>query len=244
VLEVLDRFAELGLPIQITEFDVAIRNEDVQAEYLRDFYTAVFSHPATDKIVMWGFFEKVMWKPLGALVRTDWTYKPNYHTYMDLVYNQWWTPDSMGTSDGSGTFGIRGFHGYYDIEFGIGDSVYSIEDLFIDRDTLLEVRPGMSGPGTTVYPGKNTYPEPLSVFPNPAGEEVTLNYALDAPARVDFRFYNMLGQMVKTVSGVHQHPGSFRTTVDLLGLPPGIYLCRAGSETAFPVFNPLLIIKE
>jgi hypothetical protein len=47
LLEVLDRFSAFGLPIQITEFDVTIRDEEVQAQYLRDFCTGVFSHPAT-----------------------------------------------------------------------------------------------------------------------------------------------------------------------------------------------------
>jgi hypothetical protein len=47
LLEVPDRFSLFGLPIQITEFDVAVRNEEVQAQYPRDFCTAVSSHPAT-----------------------------------------------------------------------------------------------------------------------------------------------------------------------------------------------------
>ena len=135
VLNTLDRFGKFGLPIQITEFDVAIRNEEMQAKYLEDFYTAVFSHPATEKIVMWGYYEKVMWKPMAAMVRSDWTYKPNYHTYMDLVYNRWWTKDTTANTGVNGVFEMRPFKGHYDIEVSTSDTTYFLKDLVIKSDT-------------------------------------------------------------------------------------------------------------
>jgi endo-1,4-beta-xylanase len=140
ILEILDRFAEFDLPIQITEFDVSIRDEEVQAKYLEDFYTAVFSHPATEKIVMWGYYEKVMWKPLAALVREDWTYKPNYHAYMDLVYDKWWTNDTTGTTNTEGIFNIRGFKGSYDITVSVKDSLYLFKDVLIEEDLNLQLK--------------------------------------------------------------------------------------------------------
>lgn len=114
VLSILDRFATFNLPIQITEFDIDILDEETQANFTRDFYTAVFSHPATDKIVQWGFWEKTMWKPNGAMIRSDWSYKPNYFAYTDLVFNQWWTNEA-GHTLRTGLYDTRGFLGDYKI---------------------------------------------------------------------------------------------------------------------------------
>jgi len=139
VLDILDRFAKTGLPIQVTEFDVGIRDEEMQARYLEDFYTAVFSHPATEKIVMWGFYEKVMWRPLGALVRSDGSLKPAYHAYRRLVHERWWTPDTTGVTGMDGTFSINGYYGKYDITVETGGCIYTLKDSLVNRDTVLEV---------------------------------------------------------------------------------------------------------
>ncbi|MCE0498316.1 MAG: endo-1,4-beta-xylanase, partial [Methylacidiphilales bacterium] len=58
LLAILDRFAKFGKPIQITEFDINTRDEEGQARYLRDFLTAIFSHPSTEAFTVWGFWEK------------------------------------------------------------------------------------------------------------------------------------------------------------------------------------------
>lgn len=57
ILQQLDRFATLGLPIQITEFDIDTPDEQLAADFTRDFTTAVFSHPAVTGMVQWGFWE-------------------------------------------------------------------------------------------------------------------------------------------------------------------------------------------
>ena len=114
VIQILDRFAKYNLPIQVTEFDIDTIDEQAQAHYTRDFFTAVFSHPATDKIVMWGFWQGDQWRPNGAMIRTDWSYKPNYDVYTDLVFNQWWT-DKNGFSSREGLYETRAFLGDYEI---------------------------------------------------------------------------------------------------------------------------------
>lgn len=49
---VYDRFAKFGLPLQLTEFDIDTRDEQLQADYLRDVMTITFSHPSFHAIVM------------------------------------------------------------------------------------------------------------------------------------------------------------------------------------------------
>jgi endo-1,4-beta-xylanase len=85
LLNILDRFAKLGKRIRITEFDQDIADEEAQAEYTRDFYTTLYSHPAVDGIVQWGFWEGIQWKPRAAMFRKDWTPKPNYFALKKLL---------------------------------------------------------------------------------------------------------------------------------------------------------------
>lgn len=112
VVQILDRFARFKLPIQITEWDLPTRDEITQAAYTRDFMTAFFSHPATTGFTMWGFWEGHMWQPLGAMIRKDWSLKPNGRAYLDLVYREWWT-NADGKTDRRGGYAVRGFLGDY-----------------------------------------------------------------------------------------------------------------------------------
>ena len=108
----LQQFSTLGLPLQITEFDIAHTNEVLQAEYMRDFMTIVFSHPSVTGILMWGFWEGRHWRPTAALYRLDWSIKPNGTVWRDLVLRDWWTTDT-GPADVDGIRSIRGFKGDY-----------------------------------------------------------------------------------------------------------------------------------
>ncbi|MDX2187942.1 MAG: endo-1,4-beta-xylanase [Opitutaceae bacterium] len=109
----LDRYATtIGLPVRITEFDINTRDEEMQADYTRDFYTAAFSHPSTVGIQMWGFWESEHWFPAAAMYRADWSPKPAALAYRKLVFEEWWT-NLDGNTDGAGRFSGRGFFGDY-----------------------------------------------------------------------------------------------------------------------------------
>ncbi len=112
LMEILDRFGELGLPIEVTEFDMDMPNERLAAEYLRDFYTVCFSHPKVEGILMWGFWEGAHWIPNAALWRRDWKIKPSGKMWMDLVTREWWTDQTVKTG-ADGTTTLRGFQGHY-----------------------------------------------------------------------------------------------------------------------------------
>src|ERR1035437_7712076 len=119
VLELLDQFAAFGKDLQVTEFDVSVADEQVQADYTRDFLTVCFSHPAMKGFMIWGFWEGAHWKPQDAMIRLNWSTKPNYDVWNDLIYTQWWT-DTSGVTGSDGVFRTRGFLGDYDIDVTIG----------------------------------------------------------------------------------------------------------------------------
>lgn len=114
IIKSLDRLAALGKTLQITEFDVNASDETYQADYLHDFYLAVFSHPAVDKIQMWGFWAGRHWMPRAALYRLDWSEKPAGKTYRELAWSTWWTNQTL-TSDQDGKLSTRAFKGDYRI---------------------------------------------------------------------------------------------------------------------------------
>ncbi len=124
VLRILDRFAKFGKPLQITEFDLPIDDEQGQAQYLHDFLTAVYSHPATDAFTMWGFWEGRMWNPQAALMRKDWTLKPNGKVWMELVRKEWWTDETIIT-DAKGAINTRAFLGDYNITVTVNGKEHS-----------------------------------------------------------------------------------------------------------------------
>lgn len=125
LLAVLDRFQRLGLPSQATEFDIDITDERLQADYLRDFMTAVFSHPAVEGITLWGFWEGVHSVPAPALYRRDWSKKPAALALEELLLKKWRT-DISGTSDRLGELRARGFLGTYEIKASAGKASGSL----------------------------------------------------------------------------------------------------------------------
>ncbi len=120
LLSTYDRFAELDLPVLITEFDVQIDSRDDeeevewQTDYLRDFLTASFSHEAVEGVISWGFWADDHWRPTGAYYDSDWTLRPHGEQYHDLVYDEWWTEED-GETDVDGAYATRAFRGEYEI---------------------------------------------------------------------------------------------------------------------------------
>lgn len=110
----LDRFSQFGLPIRITEYDTDTRDEQGQASYDTDFYTAMLAHPATVGVTRWGYFEPEMWRPKGALIDSDKAYKAN-----GVELKNWldqYTLDTVNlTSDKQGKVTFNHLSGQYQV---------------------------------------------------------------------------------------------------------------------------------
>lgn len=114
IIERLNHFATLGLPIQISEFDINSNDDDFKARYMGDFMKAVFSEPACVGFVQWGFWEGMHWFPVAALWDKDWNLRANGKVFTQLV-SKTWNTDISGTTGKDGLFDTRGFNGSYDI---------------------------------------------------------------------------------------------------------------------------------
>ena len=126
LLAIYDRFATLGIPIRVTELDIETADEQLQADYFRDFLTASFSDPEINGIILWGFWESQHWRPDAALVRKDWTIKPNGRVWKDLVFGKWWT-NTNATTVADGTCSTQAFLGDYNITASSGRRTRTIQ---------------------------------------------------------------------------------------------------------------------
>ncbi|HET9932733.1 MAG TPA: endo-1,4-beta-xylanase [Polyangiaceae bacterium] len=121
LLKILDRYAKFGKTIYVTEYDVVIDDESVAADYTRDFYTTLFSHPAVGGIVMWGFWDGSHWKHNAPLYRNDFSLKPAGEVVRDFALKSWRT-NATGKTDAAGAFALRAFLGELEVVVSAGSS--------------------------------------------------------------------------------------------------------------------------
>jgi GH35 family endo-1,4-beta-xylanase len=111
----LDRLAELGLPIHLTEVSFCTLDQQQRADALEIFYRVAYSHPAVEAVMLWGFWEKRHFlKDRTALVDANWKNTPAGDRLDQLLLRDWRTT-LTATTDATGTLRFRGFHGTYDI---------------------------------------------------------------------------------------------------------------------------------
>ncbi|QDS98075.1 endo-1,4-beta-xylanase [Adhaeretor mobilis] len=134
---IFDRFEQLGLDMQITEFDINTTNQQLQADYTRDFLTAVFAHEGMDDFVMWGFWEGAHWRPNAAMFNQDWSIKPNGQAFLDLVYDEWWTDEDLIAADGS--INLDGFKGEYEVTIMLNGQEQTVTATLTEGGLVLDV---------------------------------------------------------------------------------------------------------
>ncbi len=114
IYSILNRFntAFPQLDIRVTEFDISTDDEEMQADFTRDFLTIMFSHPATIGVQCWGFWQGAHWRDNAAMYTQDWREKPNAVAWRKITQETWWN-DFAGITDANGAYSARGFYGDY-----------------------------------------------------------------------------------------------------------------------------------
>lgn len=121
-----DRFGQLGLNMQVTEFDLNSTDEALQAQYTRDIMTAAFAQAGMTDFLSWGFWQDAHWIPNAAMYRSDWSIKPNGQAFIDLVFHDWWTDVDLA-ADASGQAIVRAFKGEHNVSGGFGGFTTTID---------------------------------------------------------------------------------------------------------------------
>ncbi|RUT67969.1 hypothetical protein D0817_23435 [Flavobacterium cupreum] len=139
VISDLELFRSTGLPVQITEFDINMKDEELQADYTRDFLIACYGSSVVTGFTIWGFWEPRHWKPDAAMFKKDWTPKPNAHIWRELVTKQWKTNFTQ-ESDSEGAVRSRGHFGLYEITVTKGTIVTKVMHQFNKDSQKLEIK--------------------------------------------------------------------------------------------------------
>ncbi len=84
---------------------------------------------------------------------------------------------------------------------------------------------------STVVSAENIpLPQELSLsqnYPNPAHELTSVSFSLPQAGAVSLTLYNVLGEQVqRIIEGDHLPPGTHGATLDVSGLPAGVYVLR------------------
>ncbi len=131
IKERLDKIAALGLPIWITEFDVADADEKSSADKLDLVYRTAYSHPAVAGIMTWVPWAGDSWRGTNAgLARTDWTLSAAGQRFESLMRE--WSTQTNGQTDTNGIFAFRGFPGEYEITVSVPGGASVTQKIVLD----------------------------------------------------------------------------------------------------------------
>ena len=134
IYKVLDCYAKLGKPIQITEITIPAYTDDaenyeLQAEIIERLYSIWFSHPSVEAAIYWNLPDGyAAFAPKGAmqigenyyrggLIDFNLNPKPAYEKIKDLFHNVW-TTDTSCESNNEGIAKFSGYFGEYEITVG------------------------------------------------------------------------------------------------------------------------------
>ncbi len=204
-----DCHQEFGLPIKITEYDLdGVLEDSLEARYLGDFLTMIFSHPATNGFLMWGFWDGAHWKDNAPLFYQDWSPKPALATFNQLVFDQWWTDTTLMT-DADGKVSLSGYYGDYRLVANPAGTPLSQDFGFSEAlDTTLQL-----GVNTSV----DVHDQILwNAFPNPVSHSLTLTLPDETGWGVSLT--DISGRIWKQAAARN------RAVWDLSELPQGAYL--------------------
>lgn len=125
---VLDTYATLGKPINISEISIPSEfdgevDEDLQALAAEQLYKVCFSHPAVTGLTWWNLPDDGVMAtkrvagdenmPSTGLLNPDYSKKKAYKVLQNLIKNEWTTKETVSIKDGALKF--RGFFGKYSI---------------------------------------------------------------------------------------------------------------------------------
>lgn len=185
-----DFYNAYGLKAKVTEFDLPpIVNEELGADYLRDFMTATFSHPSMDGFLFWNFWDGSTWLNPGAnLFRQDWSLSEPGQAFVDVVFDEWWTEETALTQ-ADGTAIVKGFKGQYEIYYVCdGQTIRDTLNL-LEAQTYEIVCNNVSTSLTTLIT-----PD-VQVYPNPSDGNFTINSTQLQSA--DISIYGLQGKKVR-----------------------------------------------
>ncbi|CAG5133101.1 unnamed protein product, partial [Candidula unifasciata] len=110
----LDHLAKAGVPLWVTELDLAAPDETKRADWYEKVLRLYFSHPALHGVIFWGFWDHET-DPLKAMVHGyGYTLDEAGKRFLRLTKKDWSTHVNKSLADGT-SFNVEGFQGDYNV---------------------------------------------------------------------------------------------------------------------------------
>ncbi|QPV62801.1 endo-1,4-beta-xylanase [Halosimplex litoreum] len=211
ILATLNEYGQLTDTLKVTEYDQAGSGwpESQKADWFERFLRVTFSHPGVESFLVWGFWDGRHWENDAPFFDDDWSTKPSYDVWMDLVYGEWWT-ETSGTTDSEGTFATGAFLGEQQIEVSTDSDSATVTRAVTSPDGTTTVTVTVSGDGT----GDDTDGgDDTDDGDDTAGEQQPYNGTPHAiPGRIQAEEYDQGGSGVAYSDTTAENEGtSFRT---------------------------------
>jgi len=220
-----DCYQSFGKTIKITEYDQdSIIDDETAAQYTGDFLTMIFSHPAVDGFLMWGFWDGAHWRGNAPLYHADWSPKPALTSFNQLVFNEWWT-DTMLTTDALGQVDLRAFKGDYSIQ--VGTDLTATLSLDAALDTTLRLTATGLDPFQMI--------QPVRLHPNPAKDQLFLELPYPSQWRLS------LGDLMGKTWFADEFEGK-NHRIDFPKIPSGMYMIHLQDDQGKKVSRK--VVKE
>ncbi|WP_437585800.1 endo-1,4-beta-xylanase [Sorangium sp. So ce1000] len=81
----IDRFADMGLPVYITELDIDLADDEEQRRVMEEQFTMLYSHSAVKGITFYGYIVGSTWRSNTGVMRPDGTMRPAMAWLMDFL---------------------------------------------------------------------------------------------------------------------------------------------------------------
>jgi uncharacterized repeat protein (TIGR02059 family) len=133
----INKIAEAGLPIKLTEFDNGPLSEKDQAADVVKVMKIAFSHPAINGMVFWALSDRGAWRPESGLFDANHKPKLAADSLLHYTHKLWATNfDSAATGDVATIF--EAYYGNYNVEVHFGDTVkvFSIPCIKENEDSV------------------------------------------------------------------------------------------------------------
>ncbi len=156
----LDKLAETGLPIYITEFDVNESNDYSQLQKYHILFPALWEHPAVKGITFWGYRQYAIWQQDAYLVRSNGSERPALRWMRAYLAGQSFValPSASITFD-EWPVGYTKSSAYTIQNFGVDtleiSSIVSSDDQFTVKTSTMIILPGASFRDTVYFSPAN-----------------------------------------------------------------------------------------
>jgi uncharacterized repeat protein (TIGR02059 family) len=133
----INKIAEAGLPIKLTEFDNGPLSQEDQAADVVKVMKIAFSHPVINGMVFWALSDRGAWRPESGLFDANHKPKLAADSLLHYTHKLWATNfDSVAAGDIATIF--EAYYGNYNVEVKFGDTVkvFSIPCIKENEDSV------------------------------------------------------------------------------------------------------------